>query len=286
MFLVSYAPTTSSRSTPLIPPVLNLLHLNHCPAHRHPSSRTSSFAPLADASIPHEQVPLDHWNAAGEKITIFAREVVAYNKVQRQLPYLLYLQGGPGFEAPRPTEASGWLKAATNHFRVILLDQRGTGRSTPVTAANLSRRGDAKAQADYLMFFRANSIVADCEVVRQKIVPANNQGGKWSLLGQSFGGFCCLTYLSFAPHGLTEVMLTGGVPPLVNEVCGAEQTYRALFKVRPPSHPPLALPRILCLPRTEIPCETCPPPCLRTRTGFPSALSRQYFVEPEIFPGI
>mmetsp|Transcript_14763 Transcript_14763/g.41571 ORF Transcript_14763/g.41571 Transcript_14763/m.41571 type:complete len:485 (-) Transcript_14763:100-1554(-) len=182
----------------------------------------------------HEfEVPLDHSSHSdpeGKTIMVFAREVVAYSKSQRQLPFLLYLQGGPGFEAPRPTDASGWLKAASNHFRIVLLDQRGTGRSTPISVSNLCKAGDPKAQAAYLKHFRANSIVSDCEIVRQKLVPQSNQGGKWSLLGQSFGGFCCFTYLSFAPHGLTEVLLTGGVPPFISETCGAEDTYRRLFK--------------------------------------------------------
>ena len=36
-------------------------------------------------------------------------------------------------EAPRPTSPpSGWMKRALKDFRVLLLDQRGTGRSTPV----------------------------------------------------------------------------------------------------------------------------------------------------------
>lgn len=48
---------------------------------------------------------------------------------------------------------------------------------------------------------RADSIVRDAEIVRQALVPGNNNGGRWSLLGQSFGGFCALTYLSFAPQG-------------------------------------------------------------------------------------
>ena len=34
------------------------------------------------------------------------------------------------------------------------------------------------------------------------------------MLGQSFGGFCAVTYLSFAPHGLKEALITGGLPPL------------------------------------------------------------------------
>lgn len=44
-------------------------------------------------------------------------------KEEKQLPYLLYLQGGPGFESPRPAEASGWMKRACEEYRVILLDQ-------------------------------------------------------------------------------------------------------------------------------------------------------------------
>jgi hypothetical protein len=48
---------------------------------------------------------------------------------------------------------------------------------------------------------RADSIVRDAELVRASLVPKNNHDGRWSLLGQSFGGFCCLTYLSIAPQG-------------------------------------------------------------------------------------
>lgn len=67
--------------------------------------------------------------------------------------------GGPGFESPRPTEASAWLKAAVQHFRVILMDQRGTGRSSPITTASLLRLGDSKVQAEYLAHFRCLSLL-------------------------------------------------------------------------------------------------------------------------------
>jgi dienelactone hydrolase len=56
---------------------------------------------------------------------------------------------------------------------------------------------------------RADSIVADAEVVRKALVPRNatTQNGKWSLLGQSFGGFCALTYLSHAPQGELDLFV-------------------------------------------------------------------------------
>lgn len=48
---------------------------------------------------------------------------VAVGKEEQSQPYLLYLQGGPGFECPRPTEASGWIGKACQDYRVILMDQ-------------------------------------------------------------------------------------------------------------------------------------------------------------------
>ena len=112
-------------------------------------------------------------------------------------PYLLYLQGGPGFESPRPITKSGWIKRALNRYDILLLDQRGTGRSTPV---NFNTIGDwgPKKQAQYIQHFRADNIVNDAEFIRNKMI-----GDKpWSILGQSFGGFCALNYLSFHAGGL------------------------------------------------------------------------------------
>jgi hypothetical protein len=46
---------------------------------------------------------------------------------------------------------------------VLLLDQRGTGRSTPVNRQTLWRLGDPRAQAEYLGHHRADAIVRDNE---------------------------------------------------------------------------------------------------------------------------
>jgi hypothetical protein len=37
---------------------------------------------------------------------------------------------------------------------VVLMDQRGTGRSSPITTNTLAQRGTPKQQAQYLSFFR------------------------------------------------------------------------------------------------------------------------------------
>ncbi len=167
-------------------------------------------------------VPLDHSDPAGEQITVYAREVVAPRKRDADLPWLLFLQGGPGSRAPRPSGRAGWLGRALAEHRVLLLDQRGTGRSSAATRQTLAARGDAAEQAAYLTHFRADAIVADCEVLRTAVA-----GGRpWTVLGQSYGGFVAHTYLSFAPDGLARVLVAGGLPPLDR---GPEDVYLATF---------------------------------------------------------
>ncbi|MFI1303289.1 alpha/beta fold hydrolase [Streptomyces sioyaensis] len=155
--------------------------------------------------------PLDHSAPHGPDIQIFAREVVDPARAGERLPWLLYLQGGPGGKSPRPSAGSpGWLAQALKTHRVLLLDQRGTGRSTPVTARVASGFGSAAQLATYLGHFRADSIVADAELIRRQLC----EGEPWETLGQSYGGFITLTYLSQAPEGLKASYVTGGLPGL------------------------------------------------------------------------
>jgi len=169
------------------------------------------------------EIPLDHSAPEGATIDVFARELA--DPEGRERPFLVYLQGGPGFEAPRPTRlpnGPGWVDRALEDFRVLMLDQRGTGRSTPV--GTLEGMSPAE-QADYLSCFRADSIVRDAEWIRRTLGVQ-----RWSVLGQSFGGLCATTYLSIAPEGLREVLITGGLPPLGNR--GDEVFTRTYARMR------------------------------------------------------
>jgi pimeloyl-ACP methyl ester carboxylesterase len=115
------------------------------------------------------------------------------------------------------------MKRALLDYRVLLLDQRGTGRSTPVGPEIPGDTPDA--QADYLTHFRADSIVRDAEAIRKELGVE-----RWSVLGQSFGGFTSMTYLSIAHDGLAEVYITGGLSPIgrpVDDIYGA--TYERLL---------------------------------------------------------
>lgn len=158
------------------------------------------------------RVPWDH-HAPRETLEIFAREIIPAGG--ENLPTLLYLQGGPGFPSPRPVDPSGWLEAALEHHRVILLDQRGTGHSERIDADS------PYLDAAHLRLLRADQIVADAETLREALGIR-----RWSLLGQSFGGFCITTYLSTHPESVEHAYLTGGLPSTDSH---ADDIYRATF---------------------------------------------------------
>ncbi|HEY7142606.1 MAG TPA: alpha/beta fold hydrolase [Streptosporangiaceae bacterium] len=172
----------------------------------------------------HFTVPLDHADPGGPQIKLFAREVTGTGPQPRQLPWLLFLQGGPGFGAPRPAGRDGWLDRALADYRVLLLDQRGTGRSSPVNRLTLASLGSPQAQAGYLARFRADAIIDDAELIRAQVTG----GAPWSVLGQSYGGFCAVSYLSRAPEGLREAFITGGLPGLS---ATADDVYRLTYPV-------------------------------------------------------
>lgn len=150
-------------------------------------------------------VPLDHSNPDDPRtIEIYARIVALPDGPDR--PYLVFLQGGPGSESPRPTltdpQFPGWLRRALDSYRLVLLDQRGTGLSSPVSEPV----GAPEDQAEYLTHLRADEIVEDCEDIRRHLGVE-----RWAALGQSFGGFTLLRYLSAHAESLCAGYFTGGL---------------------------------------------------------------------------
>ncbi|CAH6933122.1 Proline iminopeptidase [Vibrio chagasii] len=167
------------------------------------------------------ELPLDYQAKDGQQIQVFAREVVDLAKDSQELPWLIYFQGGPGFPSPRVSGESGWMKRALQNYRVLLLDQRGTGNSTVISHETLAHLSPEQ-QAEYLTHFRADNIVRDAEAIREQF------GVKqWSTIGQSFGGFCTLSYLSLFPKSLQRCYVTGGIPSIERE---ADDVYRATYK--------------------------------------------------------
>ncbi|NUU17178.1 alpha/beta fold hydrolase [Cellulomonas humilata] len=169
------------------------------------------------------EVPVD-WSAPDRfgSLEVFARELVDPEQASDDLPLLLFLQGGPGGQGPRPL-GGGWIAKALETYRVILLDQRGTGRSSPVDGRVISGFDDAARAADYLACFRADAIVEDAEHLRRTVYG----GRQWATLGQSYGGFVTLTYLSRHPGALTRCFVTGGLPPAT---ATAEEVYAHTYR--------------------------------------------------------
>lgn len=151
-------------------------------------------------------VPLA-WANPGDGRTIDIHASVVSRAGGETLPLLVFLQGGPGNEAPRPFHSPAspsWLDEALEHYRVVLIDQRGTGRSTPIGDRDLERGTDALVE--YITHLRADAIVRDCEALREHLSVE-----RWSVLGQSFGGFTTLAYLSTDAASLDHVFITGGL---------------------------------------------------------------------------
>jgi len=152
-----------------------------------------------------------------------------WRRILRRRPFLVYLCGGPGDgnDHRRIPELNRF--ALELGYQILYVDYRGTGRSRPfVDGAHLA--GVAPSTADraaYLSLFRQDNIVRDFEAIRlclTELVAGDNGGNdpppsslkkvKWTLLGQSFGGWVALTYLSFLPTSLAAVYLTAGLAPV------------------------------------------------------------------------
>lgn len=169
------------------------------------------------------EAPFDHFGggaalsaATSGSIEVFAR--ITATEAHSTKPYLMFLQGGPGVEAPRPTTPVGsstWLARALEDFQVVMLDQRGTGKSSPIGSVDgritgLDGVGEGAADISAaLSHYRADSIVEDAEILRRGLGVES-----WSLLGQSFGGFTALRYVSAHSESLHEVYFTGGLPAI------------------------------------------------------------------------
>lgn len=168
-------------------------------------------------------VPLDHARPSGPTIEVFARVVTPEGGEAK--PHLVFLQGGPGVEAPRPTLVPpnpSWLGRALQEYQVVLLDQRGTGRSTPFGPAALENRTPA-AVAEHVTHLRADEIVHDCEAVREALGVR-----RWTVLGQSFGGFTALHYLATRPESLAGAVITGGLSAVGRPI---DDVYAATWQV-------------------------------------------------------
>ena len=93
---------------------------------------------------------------------------------------------------------------------------------------------------DYMALFRADNIVKDAESIKEALLlPFDLEEGEkapprpWgAALGQSFGGFCMMSYLSLIPAPPTICLLTGGIAPMLTNVDEVYSSLRERVKDR------------------------------------------------------
>lgn len=243
------------------------------------TARIDIFFTVTEMTVEGEEVFFRNKLGTDNSMTAQQRaaEYVRYAKLQNMDKGIIYLQGGPGFGAPAPISGisfaskSSWAGAAfSNGFqRIVLMDPRGTGRSSPITKQTLERKFpglfaldhssnvpatsvneqqslpeylyqlrqnnlheedtmvDRLAQnlsyaVNYMSNFRADNIVLDAEDIKDALVlpPTGvNDARPWgAVLGQSFGGFCIMTYLSIVANPPKICLLTGGIAPMLSPI--------------------------------------------------------------------
>lgn len=155
-----------------------------------------------------KRVPLDYESPQGEQIDLFGR--VVFKPENQKAPIFVYLQGGPGYPSPRDVDSYQWTEVILKKYRLLLLDQRGTGRSQKIGPELAEETKSPSLQARYFSFHRADNIIRDLEFLRAQHFRVK----KWFLVCQSYGGFVATSYLSFYPDSLAGAILCGGLPPL------------------------------------------------------------------------
>ena len=114
----------------------------------------------------------------------------------------VFLQGGPGGRSrARPAARAGWAAHCRTTACCCSTSAAPAGRRRR-PARRSAGLPDPQRAGRHLTHFRADSIVRDAELLRRELLGDE----PWTVLGQSYGGFAALTYLSLAPEGLREVM--------------------------------------------------------------------------------
>lgn len=118
---------------------------------------------------------------------------------------VLILSGGPGMDVDYMRPVADML--APTHT-VLLLEQRGTGRSMPSTITAATVNGTL--------------LLSDLEALRVKL------GYKqWAVLGHSAGAVTAEFYAIAHPDAVSALVLSGAMPPTLAEIAHAEDNLTA-----------------------------------------------------------
>ncbi len=170
------------------------------------------------------EVPENRERPDGRKIRIFAAVLPANTLTPKEDP-LVILAGGPGQAASQLAPFAARLVDVRRTRDIVLIDQRGTGRSNALDCAALRPRDDEDFDIDplprardCLAELKAQGIdpaqyttaawIADLEAMREALGYR-----RWNLWGGSYGSRVAQEYLRRHPERVRTVTLDGVVPP-------------------------------------------------------------------------
>lgn len=170
------------------------------------------------------EVPEDRAKPDGRKVKLFVAILPANTRSPKPDP-LFILAGGPGQAASQLAPFASQLNAIRRTRDIVLVDQRGTGKSSPLECLAFESNRLDPFETDPLPRARlcANQLgvngvdaaqytttawIADLEAVRNALgYPRLN------LWGGSYGSRAALEYLRRHPERVRSVVLDGVVPP-------------------------------------------------------------------------
>lgn len=162
-------------------------------------------------------VPLDHSGSVPGAVSLNVVRAVASNNPERSA--VIALAGGPGqAAAPLATDFASSLAPALATRDLVVFDQRGTGRSNPLSCGAFQRESSSSLQslagqcASQLgagrRFFTTNDSALDIEALRVA-------GGydKLVIYGVSYGTKVALAYAAAFPQRVERLVLDSVVTP-------------------------------------------------------------------------
>ena len=218
------------------------------PACSNDATRTRSLK-LSECRLPNLpslaqcgeiDVPEDRSKPDGRRIRIFAAILPANTLSPKEDP-LLILAGGPGQAASTLAPFVSRLNEVRRARDVVLIDQRGTGRSSPLHCDAFKPRDDealetdpvprAKACAGELRAqgldaaqYTTTAWIADLEAMRDALGIA-----RWNLWGGSYGTRVAQEYLRRHPDRVRTLTLDAVVPPSMISTLDVWRTRQVAF---------------------------------------------------------
>ncbi len=177
---------------------------------------------VVNARCADYQVPLDPARADGEKIRLHVAVVPASGRNPRPDP-LFFIAGGPGQSAV-DSALPLWplFREVLKRRDLVLIDQRGTGKSTPLSCKAdeeielasddetlIRRTRECLERQDVdVRFFTSRQAVADLEFVRQALGYE-----QINVMGVSYGTRVAQLVLRQYPQRVRSIVLDGVLPP-------------------------------------------------------------------------